>query len=54
MKRSDPSPTQGKSADTAAPKRNYEPPRLSRLGAIASLTAGGGQAKGPDTGKNSN
>ena len=54
MKRSDPTPTQGKTADTAKPKRKYEAPRLSRLGAIASLTAGGGQNKGPDSGKQSN
>lgn len=32
----------------------YEAPKLSRLGAISNLTAGGGQNKGPDNGHQSN
>ena len=32
----------------------YEAPKLSRLGAISNLTAGGGQNKNPDNGHQSN
>ncbi|HUR41128.1 MAG TPA: hypothetical protein VM240_08150 [Verrucomicrobiae bacterium] len=34
-------------------KRPYQSPVLSQLGAIGTITAGGGQNKAPDTGKNS-